>query len=592
MQLRNQSGLGVLPILGIIIGIFVLLIVGTYFYLEYSLRPKVKDILSRELKNKTDLNLKLKDLHFSFKDFLKLKPVIIVNEADLEDKAVSIKKLKVAAKLKPLLDKHVVVQEVIIDQPEFTLYTDKNSELKVKGIDIEKVLKKLETERQREEKEQKQPQTAKNEEDESMKSYTVDSFLINNANISYIPQGYERAIDLKNLNLKVENINLAENSNKNEPILFSLNTNLFKNSSKLNYAGSVKMNSFQFTSLPTSGKLALNLQLADLPAELSKQILGDTLLAQNTSSISINSDVTGDLLAGLNSTGILNLKDITVGSDDQHKIVLDSNLPVELDLNLAKNPKVALDIAQGLIKVKNINQQAVDNGNFNFNAKADYSLDTMTLSSELTGKLENLVAENLYAAFNPLKNPPVTGNLTLKNLKVNIKPTPVDKIADNLVASADIELADGTIRALKKLEHKKDRIMRLIPFFTSKKIDKALDDHFVTATADLLYANQIITNNDINVFTGLAEVTGAGTCDLEQNINYNIAVDIPNELTIKTHITGQASKPDVDIIDAEVQKINAQELPGVLKNNLDQKTLDKATDAINNFFNGKRKLSF
>lgn len=523
--------------------VFILLVSVLYGFFELYLKKNWETILKDQVKTQTGISLDFDKLRFNFLSFLKLQPSLEIQNLKVED-AVSLDKFYLELKLKSLLERKMILESIKIIKPRIALYSDENHMVHLKGLDLSKLQAQAAagTQSATVTKTNNAPQL------DLIDNFTLDSLQIVDANIDYEPYG-AKPINLKNLNLSISDLELSKNPEESTKVSkIDFNTKLFgSDSSKLVYRGNLGPLPLDLSSLKSSGKLDLNLNLAELDPEfLATNVPLLAMTKSGEDHIKFSTKLSGDLLDRLSGNGNLSLNELKIGADPQHLIKLNSLLSFSSSMNLIKNPFVDLKISKGAVAVTNKDFEENSSGNLEFKLNSKTLLDTQYSSFDFSGSLEGLKIDELMHAFDPNAVSPVTGLFEMPYFEIQADGKTPEEINKSMTGHGSINFHEGKIVFLDQLKKKKDQITRFLPIDTST-LDKALDSKFAEASSKFNIAKEKLFFKDILVKNKLAELTGSGKFRFDNYMNFDLLFEVPKQMNIAFSVTGMADKPSLKV---------------------------------------------
>ncbi|NQY80993.1 MAG: hypothetical protein HRT47_11840 [Candidatus Caenarcaniphilales bacterium] len=524
--------------------VFILLVSALYGFFELYLKKNWETLLKDQVKTQTGISLDFDKLRFNFLSFLKLQPSLEIQNLKVED-AVSLDKFYLELKLKSLLERKMILESIKIIKPSIALYSDENHIVHLKGIDLSQLQAQAGAEQANVEattEANNAPQL------DLIDNFTLDSLEVVDAYINYEPYG-AKPINLKNLNLSIADLELSKNPEDSEKVSkIDFNTKLFgSDSSKLVYRGDLGPLPLDLSSLKSSGKLDLNLNLAELDSEFLAA--NAPLLAMTKSGddhIKFSTKLSGDLLDRLSGNGNLSLNDLKIGADPQHLIKLNSLLSFNSTMNLIKNPFVDFKISKGAVAITNKDFENNSSGNLEFTLDSKTFLDTQYSSYDFSGSLEGLKIDELMHAFDPKAVSPITGLFEMPHFEIQASGKTPEEMNKSMTGHGSINFHDGKIVFLDQLKKKKNKITRFLPIDTST-LDKALDSKFAEASSKFNIAKEKVLFKDILVKNKLAELTGSGKFRFDNYMNFDLLFEVPKQMNIAFNVKGMADKPGLKV---------------------------------------------
>ncbi len=496
----------------------------SYVLFKDQFKEKLIPEIQKQVKLNTQLDFEFSDFSLSLKDLILLKPSLKIKEAKIENVFFA-KSIRIQVSLKELLHKKIVIKKLIVDQANIELEENQKGEIQIKTSSNLQALS----------------QTNNNSNNnQELQELELNDLQIKNSLAQIKLQNLTEKIIINDINFKVYNLKLNEKGQIACDI--NLKANLFESAnSKINLNGRIGPISQDYKKIPVNLKHNSIISLNSLPEKLLKEIFAGFLQNKNTQII-IDSKMQGDLLSITKGQGQLSVDNLKLGKSAKEFVHSNINIPISLEFNNKITPTLLLETKDAKIKIESDEK---DSGILMLNAQIGLNLKTGFIQGNSSGELTGLEVKNLLDAFSEFGNY-ISGQLFLTNYKLNFQATDFTKIANKTVATANLELKNGSIYILESITKYKEFAKQILNSLGSNIKTEKLKGKFTACKAKLSLQKRTLKSDEIMIkVDDQISINGSGELRKFKWLVYNINLDIPKLRTIPIKIRGELENPKI-----------------------------------------------
>lgn len=389
--------------------------------------------------------------------------------------------------------------------------------------------------------------TGNNSEDKlidfSIETIELDEFLIKQSKISlvsYVQGGQFNVFDINNVNIKSRGFS----TDKVSEIL--IEAAVFDTSFPvLRYKATI--GPVYKESIKTHGKLELVTKLKDIPRNSRKKYFGNLIAEPGPDDIiTLEVNLSGDLLHDVQGDGFLSFKDIHSGQSRDDRIIVNGLMPITISLSsLTGQPKLNIISKDASLKIAEHSL-----------IKFDYTMLSIESRTSIAskGSIQGLDINQFLTAYTKHKNK-LSGKFTIPDFNIKLNGSDANEMITSLDGFGSIHIANGSLVILEKIYKLKGLLANYAELQTQLKNTDS--NSFISLDSTFRIENRKLKNDSVKIVTPALTFYGSGELGFDNQLNYHFVTKVLTR-EIPLHISGTVDKPKL-ALDAKQFTINELE---------------------------------
>ncbi len=395
-----------------------------------------------------------------------------------------------------LFSDRIDIHSVVLRRPRFTLETNADGHSNLSALFPPAA------------KEGSEPQ-----QEGSSTGFEIDGLYLEDGTVRYIQAPGAEPISLEGIGLELTDF--APDSS----CRFSLVGRLFGGEHcPLRFDGNA--GPFGATSLPAKGNLALEISPIEIPEALRQKYFG-TVLADpgDDSRLRLTANVEGDLFAQTHGKGELSFAEFQVGPDEQSRLALEGQAPLELTAqHLLGEPAIHLNASGWSLRL----------GSGGWQGTTEFHFAKSQFKGYLNGGIQGADINELLSAFTDAKDT-IFGTAQIPDLQLSFAGGDPDAILNSLSGRGTVSMENGRIAALDIFNSVIQQADKMLTGETAAPGET----EFVRLFSRWQIGNRRLQMSDILLESGTSGLSGSGTATFDQELNFDLRTTISGPVAAK-----------------------------------------------------------
>jgi hypothetical protein len=560
-------------VLTLLITIFAFLGIS-YFFFQSKLKSHIIPEITRIIKAETDIDVSFRNIRFSFSKLMQFEPAIKITGLKISE-GFAAERIHAILYIRPLINRKFVIKELVINNAHISLVENSKKEVFLKGIDMNKLAQKLESNA----KNKNQSKKPSEPEEAFITNISLNKVYVKNSIIDFLAYGQSQAIRLTKVEIMLKDFEMDENGITSK---LEFDSRLFNSSrSVLQLKGDMGPFPETLTELPIKGTQTLRINIQDIPEKILKENFGDMIKLRSNAVIEQNAWISGNFFGTMYGDGKAKVKNLEIGAGDKHSLIINSEFPLKFDIRMNIDPTLRLESRASSIDLQN-------KGSNKGILKADHfitiKLDTGMVDGSSRGSIKGLELEDTLAAFANLENI-ISGQFELEDYQVSFRGKDPEQIEQSLQGSGKIKIHNGSLYILRSITKYSDIAKTLIN--NGDQITEKLAGKFLELSSDIEINNRNLHTRNISLASAdNISITGSGVVKKSEFLVYDIDLKLPRLAAVPIKIRGTLDKPSIY---PDIKSIGAKQGQDLINSALQQglNILNKSLRTVpNNTNNG------
>jgi uncharacterized protein involved in outer membrane biogenesis len=400
----------------------------------------------------------------------------------------------------------------------------------------------------------------------STTSLAIHGLYLRDGTIRYIESGDADPLTVEAIELELTDF--APDSS----CRFALSGRLFGGQNcRLQFAGNA--GPFAEASIPAAGDLGLEISPAEIPVALRQKYFG-TLLAEpgDASRVNLSANVEGDLFGETRGKGELSFVEFQVGPDEQRRLALEGQAPLELIANqLLGEPAIHLSAAGASLAL----------GSGEWQGKTEFHFAKSQFKGYLNGAIRGVDINELLNAFTEAQDT-MFGTAEIPDLQLSFAGGDPDALLDSVAGRGTITMQDGRIAALDVFNSVLSQAEKML----SAETQASGETEFVRLFSRWQIGNRLLQMNDILLESGASSgLSGAGSISFDHELNFDLNTTISGPVAAK--LGGRPNSEGTAVAQIPVKVSGTLTAPKVrpdLTRAAKQQVKERVTDLLDSLF--------
>ncbi len=294
--------------------------------------------------------------------------------------------------------------------------------------------------------------------------------------------------------------------------------------SRLRFDGS--LGPFQPASLPAEGELLLDVVMAEIPRSYREQQFGNLLKEPGDGSrLTVEGRMAGDLMGVLRGKGTLTVREFQLGKDQQHRLPLDGELPMELTVRRAlAKPSVELATSQGSARF----------GRGQWLGATRFRYHDGRFGGSVNGAIAEIDIDELLTAFTAAGGR-VTGRAQIPTFELRFDGADAGEMLNSLAGQGRLTLEEGRITFLDLF----NTVLQHANKMLGGQDAAAGETRFVRFASRFEIADRQVRLNELVLEQADSSLTGQGYSTFDQQLHFDVVTSFAGEVAARL-----GGKPD------------------------------------------------
>jgi uncharacterized protein involved in outer membrane biogenesis len=345
---------------------------------------------------------------------------------------------------------------------------------------------------------------------------SIDSLAVESGTVRY--QGPGKAGDEEGLTIRDIDLALADFA-ADKTCHMTVEARLFEGrSSRLDFEG--RAGPFGKESLPARGDLSFELAPAEIPPSLRAEYFGDLLREPGDGSrMSLEAAMQGDLMATFQGQGKLTLSDLQLGRDEQNRIPLRGEVPLQVTVQrLLTTPSFEVRTQNASLEL----------GRGRWTGSADVSFNGSRFKGNSNGSIAGVQINEMLGAFTSAEDA-VFGRAEIPEYRIQFTGENAQQIRDSLKGQGRITLEDGRVTLFDLLGTIQQHVGKLL---TGESPAEGATD-FIRFASRLQIHNRQILVPELVLENSSSQVSGQGYVGFDKVMRFDLVTNVTGDLATK-----------------------------------------------------------